>query len=75
MPDFDWSFIIQLAVAIGTSVGIYVAIRIDLAILHEKVAAAHEKIKDTNDRVEAVTTKIEKVHERIDGWYRSEPRN
>lgn len=63
----DWNIILQLAAIVGVSIGVYTAIRSDLA-------AMHERIKAVNDRVDVVSAEANKAHDRIDGWYRAEHR-
>lgn len=74
VSSMDWGIVIQIFLAIGASVSVYVAIRVDLAVMHEKIAAAHERQKSTEVRIENVAGEVSKAHDRIDGWYRSEPR-
>lgn len=63
----DWNILINLGVLTGTSVGVYVAIRSDLAAMHERIIAA-------NARIDTLAAETNKAHDRIDVWYRSEPR-
>ena len=63
----DWSLLIQAGVALAMALAVYVGIRIDLA-------AMHEKIKSTAARIEVVAAEANKAHDRIDTWYRTEPR-
>lgn len=63
----DWNIILNLAVIVGASVGVYVAIRSDLAAMHERLIAA-------NARIDTVAAEANKAHDRIDGWYRTEHR-
>jgi len=64
----DWSIIINLAVIVGTSVSVYVAIRMDLASMHERIKAA-------DARIDVVSKEADKAHDRIDDWYRREVRS
>ena len=63
----DWNIILNLAVIVGTSVSVYVAIRIDLSAMHERIKAA-------DARINVVAAEANKAHDRIDGWYRTEHR-
>lgn len=63
----DWGIVIQLLSMASVAIGIYVAIRSDLAVMHEK-------FKSNDVRVGKVEQDVDKAHERIDDWYRREPR-
>lgn len=63
----DWNLVIQLISGVGAAIGVYIGIRIDLARMHEKITAA-------NARIDSNVSDINKAHDRIDNWYRSEPR-
>lgn len=64
----EWNFVLNLMVIVGTSVSVYVAIRMDLA-------AMHERIKATDARVSVVAAEANKAHDRIDGLYRHSSRD
>lgn len=59
----DWSIVIQLVSIVAVSVGLYIAIRTDLAAMHEKITAA-------NARIDVIANDANKAHDRIDNWYR-----
>lgn len=63
----DWSLVVQLVSGVGAALGVYIGIRIDLTRMHEKIIAA-------NARIDATVSDISKAHDRIDNWYRAEPR-
>jgi hypothetical protein len=63
----DWNIVIQLISMGLVAVGIYTAIRSDLARVHEKIVA-------TNARVDVVAKETDKAHDRIDDWYRRDKR-
>lgn len=63
----DWSIVVQLGSMVAVGVGIYSAIKADLARMHEKIIAA-------NDRITVVTDTAKDAHDRIDRMYRSETR-
>lgn len=63
----DWNMLLQLITGVGAALGVYVGVRIDLAAMHERIKAA-------DARISVVTAEANKAHDRIDAWYRSEPR-
>jgi uncharacterized membrane protein (DUF106 family) len=63
----DWSILIQIIAIAGVGIGVYAAIKSDLAVLHEKSDNMKEDIKEVKAEVTA-------FHQRIDGWYRRESR-
>lgn len=70
MSELDILFrvIEALVASFIAGVGLYLAIRIDLTKMHERISSSEK-------RIEVVAKETDKAHERIDAWYRRESRH
>jgi Tfp pilus assembly protein PilN len=57
----DWNLVVQLLLPIGLGLGAYVAIRSDLALMHERITVLKTQVEN-----------IQKRHDRIDDIMRED---
>lgn len=63
MMDVEWAkIIIEIVGMAFAALGIYVAIRIDMAVMHEK-------FRNNDVRVNEIKSDVDYAHQRIDGFF------
>jgi hypothetical protein len=71
---FKPEILIELFSIVGTCVAVYVAIRSDLAVLHEKFRSVDREFNSVDKNITRVESEVTAAHERIDSWYRRKDR-